>query len=202
MKRRTFLSSTAGTSLLFVTSGCLATLTLPDSEYEISTTEYWDETGKTGDNRPVSFSATVLGGEYDDDTAPVTVGITMENTSDETWYYRSHDAAGLFGPRVAEDERHQLLPPHEGEEVGQNFTGRCWNIDIHLVSRGDIPPTHELHSGGATEEVLELVMTPDETCPSNPPAAFEFSTAYAVYSDQKTESRITSGKWMFSIANE
>lgn len=102
MRRRSFLSCTAATSLLFVSSGCLASLTLPDSEYEVSSTKYRDESGDTGEDRPVSFSATALGGEYNDDSAPVTLQITMENTSDQTWYYRSHDPAGLFGQRYRE----------------------------------------------------------------------------------------------------
>lgn len=202
MRRRTFLSSTAGASLLVATSGCLGSLTLPDSAYEVSSPKYWDETGQTGDDRPISFSATVLGGEYDGDTAPVTVQITMTNTADQTWYFRSQDPMGLFGSTSSEDERHRLIHPGRGDELGQTFTGECWQTETYSGIPAEIPPTHGLHAGGWRAQVLEIVLKPGQTCPSTPPAAFEFSTGYVVYRDEETDAQLASGKWKFSITNE
>lgn len=104
MQRRALLAA-FGTASIGLLTGCLGG-NLPNSAYEVAHTEYVDET--VTNDRPVDFSARVIGGNYESGTAPVTLKLGVENISENTWHFQSW-TGWIGGFPTPNDERHFFI---------------------------------------------------------------------------------------------
>lgn len=208
MNRRRYVSAIGSTLPALVLAGCVSDGTADDGndngdpasgiEFSLTPLTYEDE-----DQWPVSYSASLSGGGYDDPDGPIGIDIRLANVSGGPLSYGERRDAQFHGVR-SDDGRFALYPgdwDSLNDEVYE-FEGDCWNRTEPYVTTDDYQ-IGELEPGASPESASVVSATATESCPDTAPQAMTFRTSVTVWESQEDHVDVDDGneyEWGFELS--
>lgn len=206
MNRRRYLATVGGVASTLAVAGCLGDDSDDsaddgtDGSDDSSGAEFSLSPDSIDDASPVSYSASLGGGGYDDTAGPLSVEITLENTADATVSYGDQRTAQFQG--VASEGGRWALYDEDWEDLDEDtyeFDG-CWKrTGLYVATGGAEPGT--LAPGDSHERSLVVTTVGTGNCPATTPEEISFVTDINVWEAEEPgdEEDATTYEWGFTL---
>lgn len=208
MNRRSYLTAAGGTVTTLLLAGCVSDDTddasngteddsqgngdtddaSPDETEADSATSFSVSpmSFENEDERPFSYSATVVTDQFDTSNGPLSVTVELTNTADEAITFGEARTALFDGVRSGENQFG--LYPGSSDDIDEEpyrFEEPCWHRTAGYLRTSEYQ-TQEIAPGASVDRTVVLAVGPNQTCPEAVPADISFSTEVTVWQAEQS----------------